>query len=376
MDQNDPILQNNQPLQEPMKLASKAKGITRRSVLIGTVGVIGGSLCTCGICTCGILTSSFLNSWFTTRPSESSGKAIFRYSINTDFSLINVAWSPDGKYVASAGNPIVVWDVFRGTQVFNVHNTRNTMAYSHRNVTWSPDGNYIATVIPSIEGESDAVQIWKMPHGEPVFTYRSSLNWINSVAWSPDGKYIASSGEKVELWNAFTGKLQYIHPEEAATVAWSPDGKRLASICADSRTAESWDALDGRNSITYAPNDYEGDHVLAWSPDSQKIAFYDASGIEIWKASNGQHLSSYQVHGGALMDYYPLIYDMAWSPDGRRLASAADDQTVEICDAMTGNNIFSYTGHADRVVAVSWSPDGKYLASASEDNTLQIWSPD
>ena len=67
---------------------------------------------------------------------------------------------------------------------------------------------------------------------------------------------------------------------------------------------------------------------------------------------------SYQGHS----DY---VNSVAWSSDGKRLASAGYDQTVQVWDASNGTHLLTYTGHHEIVSSVAWSPDGKRLASAS-----------
>ena len=64
---------------------------------------------------------------------------------------------------------------------------------------------------------------------------------------------------------------------------------------------------------------------------------------------------------------------MAFSPDGKRLVSASEDETVKVWDAATGQETLTLKGHTDRVASVAFSPDGKRLVSASWDKTVKVW---
>ena len=82
------------------------------------------------------------------------------------------------------------------------------------------------------------------------------------------------------------------------------------------------------------------------------------------------------VPAGTLLYTYPghtgTVYSVAWSPDGREIASGSGDNTVQVWEAMTGKRLLTHTG-TDSVNSVAWSPDGRDIASGSADHTVQVW---
>jgi eukaryotic-like serine/threonine-protein kinase len=73
------------------------------------------------------------------------------------------------------------------------------------------------------------------------------------------------------------------------------------------------------------------------------------------------------------MENSTVVYAVAWSPDGRRIASGSQDHTVQVWDAQSGKTLLIYRGHTDFVNAVAWSPDSQAIVSGSDDGTIQVW---
>jgi len=162
----------------------------------------------------------------------------------------------------------------------------------------------------------------------------------------------------------------------AGQAATSPSGiSRVRELLAvaekdrpDLRNWE-WYYLNGlchRDLMTFGGHE-DSALAVAWSPDGRRVASADARGaILLWDAADGQVLR-------LLKGSQRAVRSVAWSPDGTRLASADWNGTARVWDPANGKEVVSYRGHARAVFAVAWSPDGKRLASGGEDKTIQVW---
>jgi WD40 repeat protein/serine/threonine protein kinase len=269
-----------------------------------------------------------------------------------------VVYSPDGRRLASWDTRgTVLWDAASGQEVLTL-----PMVYG---VAYSPDGRRLAS-----KGDG-TVRVFDPANGQELLTLKGHKGPVRGVAYSPDGRRLASAGEDrtVRVWDAASGEELLTLKEHSAAVtgvAYSPDGRRLASASKD-RTVRVWDASTGQElSIFWGHT--EGINSVVYSPDGRRLASagWDRT-VRVWDATGGRELFSLKGHT-------QYIYDLAYSPDGRRLTSASFDHTVRVWDVAEVQELLTLKGHKTAVMGVAYSPDGRRLASASNDATVRVWN--
>ncbi len=119
---------------------------------------------------------------------------------------------------------------------------------------------------------------------------------------------------------------------------------------------------------------------VAFSADGKTLASgsFDKT-VKLWDVATGQEQATFRSHGEthvAAADVRPGVNSLAFTPDGKILATSGLDASIKLWDVAAKKELHTLTGHSDRVLSIAMAPDGKTLASASEDRSLRIWEID
>jgi WD40 repeat protein len=162
-------------------------------------------------------------------------------------------------------------------------------------------------------------------------------------------------------------------------LAISPDGQRLATIAYD-QTARLWDLTSGAAVYTLtdvytspAPLIIGGQPIdIAFSPDGAKLATAGGTSVKVWDAATGDELVSLQLLPPEL-----YAYTVAFSPGGNHLAVGMRfGRGSGVWDVATGERLFELAGHTASVGALAYSSDGRQIATASIDGAIRLWDAD
>lgn len=283
--------------------------------------------------------------------------------------VIALAWSPPaGRWLAAAAvsGPIFLIDTRRGEilRCFRGHHP-GTMA-----LAWHPNGSILASA-----GQDGQVRLWDVISGEQIVELAGGAVWVEQVAWLParNGRrppYLATAASRIlRIWSE-TGELLQEYRDHSSTIAhmqWHPPRNELALTTYEVLTVRNPDQPAMVRQLPWKGSSL----VVAWSPDGKYIATGDQDAtVHFWITATGNDL---QMWG-----YPTKVRELAWDHTSRYLATGGSD-TVIVWDCggkgPEGTTPRTLKGHEATLSVLAYQHKGALLASGGNDGLIMLWSP-
>jgi WD40 repeat protein len=280
----------------------------------------------------------------------------------------SAVFSPNGRVVltVSADNRARLWDPARGSAVGPALEHPDEILVA----VFSPDSRLVLT------GCADGkARLWRTATGLPWGKPLGHRGAVRTAAFGPAGRTVAtgSNDHRLRLWDPATGKLRASvnQREGLVTLAISPDGKLLATGSA-SGAVRLWNTVTLRPAVTTLQAQVTGVRTLSFSPDGTVLVTVSTddkrkgeTAVRLWNTASGAHIADLKHHY--------RVRAVAFSPDGRRLATGGLDHLVQVWDSSTGDPVGAPLPHQDGVGALAFSRDGSTLLTGSDDRTARLW---
>ncbi|KAH9032225.1 hypothetical protein EDB85DRAFT_1258709 [Lactarius pseudohatsudake] len=290
------------------------------------------------------------------------------FKVYNDFMQV-FAWSPNSQHIAvSQVNSIEIRDALSGSIVDSfdlspsLEHVLNPKKVSRRCFTFYPDNSRIAYIT-----RDGRVLVRNTLARTEMFAVTGHEAGLVSINVSPNGKLLVSASNwgHIQVCNAENGDILWTVDTgtKLKSTSISPNSRLIVSLSySRDHGVQIWNAIDGLPLITLP----RGVISTSFSPDSSQLASVDEEGlVRVWGTSQTTTAPIQEWSIGAL----PAC--LFFSPDGSKLAAAADNNVYIL---RRGADAFAtLDGHTDPVTSLAFSVDGKRLASGSLDRTIRVW---
>ena len=295
--------------------------------------------------------------------------------------IIDLAWSPNGNYLAAitGGGQVALTNMNADV----LWNELGRHKHSVNSMKWHPHEPFLAS-----GGQDGKLTVWDISSNKAAWSQEIG-GWIDCLSWSSLGHFLASSyGKNLSIWSV-SGKHEQIwcdHESTISDIEWSPDGRFIGATAKGGITIRGYGGAVKTQQLQWHGVPIK----MAWQPTGTHIAMGDEEAIHFWEVETGMHQP--------LFGYKSKVSKMSWSSDGRFLATS-DKESLVIWDCCSQNStneeLFplaflvsqkSLVGpggtkpillkkHKGEINSLVFQKEGELLASGDENGEIHIWNP-